>query len=967
MHAAQRAPAPRHGAAASSILGNSQLPAHTAPVTSPTLNPRPAAAAPPEPRWTLRLLGAVQADGSGQSITRWPSRATAALLARLALSPDRVHPREELVELLWPGVSLDVGRNRLRQALSALKALLEPPGPHAAAVLLADRSSIRVLPGTIACDVPRFEHCARSGDVAAARALYRGELMPSFYEDWVLDERRRLADLFERIEGGHAHAPTGATPPPTAAAAAPGMPAVASVPTGLPSYWTRAFGAELTASRLHALVGAQRLVTVHGPGGSGKTRLAVDVAQALREGRPWSIDGEAAAPLFERVAFVPLVDCADAPQVLDAICWALKVDPAGEPGARIATVLVGLRTLLVLDNLEQVVNAAGPEVARLLAALPWLHVLVTSRRLLEIDGEQAFELHGLPLPPPDAPLADVAANAAVALFADRARAARGDFRLGPRNVAAIAGLVRLLSGMPLAIELAASRVRGLTPQELLQRLSQDAGTPALDLLARGSQRASPDARHASMRHVVEWSWRQLGDEQAAMMRGLSVFGSPALPEAIAAAVAVAPQRALLLLAELHDASLTRHVETSDSATRYVLLQPVREFAAERTAESEARAARQRLREWLIALVRATPASQVATLAPEVPHVHMALLTAAADGESHQGLSLAVALRLYWASDAPPLTVLLALERALADLDPADTALRSDAHELLCFGRGVAGFAAEALAHAEAAAGAADNDRRRSLALSIWAWALYVAGRFDGPLESLIDESLALAARAGDIYAQAMALRIQTLVICNIRFDYARTERLSAQLQALWERQGHRQMASLARLNQAMMWGLIGRGNEPAVPAIAECERLARESGDWLGAFHAARQLGRIYIRLRRWPEAAAALQRSLQGVWQRNAAQGIAHALLHAAMPMAMGGQLEAAARLDAFAVAHWWALFHGVNAIEARELRRTRRLLQRVLGSARVAALAAEGRAMSLPMAVGLVLDGAALQRSAM
>ena len=180
-----------------------------------------AAAAPPSPsgpRWRVRLLGAVDAVGvvgmagvtdAGPTLSRWPTRAVAALLARLALWPDRVHPREELIELLWPGVGLSVGRNRLRQALSTLKALLETRGAECAVargpapVLLADRLGIRVVPGALACDALDFERRLRAGDWPAAQALYRGELMPGHYDEWVLQERRRLAALWERLDAAY--------------------------------------------------------------------------------------------------------------------------------------------------------------------------------------------------------------------------------------------------------------------------------------------------------------------------------------------------------------------------------------------------------------------------------------------------------------------------------------------------------------------------------------------------------------------------------------------------------------------------------------------------------------------------------------------------------------------------------------------------------------------------------------------
>lgn len=149
------------------------------------------------PPWRLRLLGALEATRGAVQLSRFPSRAAAALMARLALQPDRAHDRKELVELLCPGMAIDIGRNRLRQALSTLKALLEADGPP---VLLADRLSIRVLPGALDSDVLKFNAALRRGDPKSARAWYRGELMPGHDDDWMLQERLRMAAQFECME-----------------------------------------------------------------------------------------------------------------------------------------------------------------------------------------------------------------------------------------------------------------------------------------------------------------------------------------------------------------------------------------------------------------------------------------------------------------------------------------------------------------------------------------------------------------------------------------------------------------------------------------------------------------------------------------------------------------------------------------------------------------------------------------------
>lgn len=204
---------------------------------------------------------------------------------------------------------------------------------------------------------------------------------------------------------------------------------------------------------------------------------------------------------FDGVYFVPLLACESAAQVLQAAADAHGPGGRAAPRPRLLAALEQRRVLLVLDNLEQLNAEADREIATWLAALPQLHVLATSRRVLGLDGEAIIEQEGLALPPTGAKLDELAASPAVALFVDRARAARADFHLGPRNADAVGALVRRVGGMPLAIELAASRVRSLAPQHLLHRLAEGTGTPTLDLLARQRSGASPDVRQIGRAHV----------------------------------------------------------------------------------------------------------------------------------------------------------------------------------------------------------------------------------------------------------------------------------------------------------------------------------------------------------------------------------------------------------------------------------------------------------------------------------
>ena len=969
-----------------------------------------------ELRWTVRLLGAVEAHaaapGDAQTLTRWPSRAVAGLLARLALEPARAHPREELMELLWPGVALDVGRNRLRQALSTLKSLLEPAGVTGHAVLQADRSFVRVVPGALACDARVFERLARTGHAAQALAGYGGELMPGHYDDWVQVERQRLGALHEQLSSASLSgpaAPAAATLSPVAATLSPALAPAASAtrrPSGrtsadvppdaapdttppaatfgpdppragsppLPSYLTRLFGADLAAARLHALVRSHRLVTLLGPGGSGKTRLVVEVAHALRTLPPWpAAEGgsDAAAPIdFAQIAFVSLVTCLDPTQMQDALARTLQLPKAGNEGVEgVVAALAGRPVLLVLDNFEQLVDSAANVLAAWLARLPQLHVLVTSRRALGLDGENTVSAEPLPLPPADASLAMAASHAAVLLFVDRARAVRSDFHLSERNHAAVVALVRALHGLPLAIELAASRTRSFPPAEMVKLLAAGstealATGPHLSLLCRAGPRSGHDPRHASMTEVIAWSWRLLDSAAQQTLTALTVFAGDAPVAAVAAALGQAPAAVAARLDDLVAHSLLHPSATSLGEPRFGLLEPVREYVLACAPPAVLTAQRVRLRRWYTTWVQTQGNDRaLAQVALELPTLQALLANAAADGAPQDGLNLMLAMHAYWDTDGMPARIQAALAQALATTPDIPAKLRSEAHEQLAYLRFQAGFLSEAQAHAEAALIAAGDDpSRRARALVRRAW-LAIAGalRDNDPgsehhrrLRADLEEALTLARGCADRHAQARALQQLAQLSWHADCDPTRAEALFETAQRLWEGLGDRHRAQARLRNRAQCWVALGRLDEAAA-TLAFCEKVAREDGDWVGQVDTAVSMGTLLAVQRQWEAALRANQRALALCWQRWHRHGLAFTLWSFPRLLARLRRPVEAMQLMGFVATFWAANFGTLSQQDRRTIRRVRGLVRAQIGPMRAEALWEAGAAMELAAAVSL------------
>ncbi|MDQ4005528.1 MAG: adenylate/guanylate cyclase domain-containing protein, partial [Actinomycetota bacterium] len=363
-------------------------------------------------------------------------------------------------------------------------------------------------------------------------------------------------------------------------------------PNNLPSEMSRFIGREEAIREVETLLDETRLLTLTGPGGTGKTRLALEVAHrrltAFRDG----------------VWFVDLSPVTDPQVVLTEIAVALELDR--DPGASVFQCLeehlADRRTLLVLDNFEHVLEAAlGVE--HLLSHAPELRVIVTSRSVLSIYGEREYPVPPLQLPASGtAAFEELRSSEAVSLFVDRARAVRPDFQLTPENAAAVAEICERVDGLPLAIELAAVRVNVLTPQAMLPRLGE-----RLSLLTSGP-RNLPE-RQRTLRGAIDWSYRLLEEPERRLFARLAAFAGGVTLEAIEAVTAPGLGGDVLdLLGALINDSLVRRAEDHHGQTRFDMLETIREYAGERLeAEPDSEEVRERHARYFLDLaVQAEP-------------------------------------------------------------------------------------------------------------------------------------------------------------------------------------------------------------------------------------------------------------------------------------------------------------------------------------------------------------------------
>ncbi len=656
-----------------------------------------------------------------------------------------------------------------------------------------------------------------------------------------------------------------------------------------------------------------RLVTLTGPGGVGKTRIALAAAEAV------------AATFADGVTFVPLAAIRDPALVTQTIAQALGVRETADqpPAERLRALLRTKHLLLVLDNFEQVLPAA-PLVTSLLTECPTLTLMVTSRATLRVYGERDVVVPPLALPDraPDSlgrPAVERIGDAeAVRLFVARATAAQHDFTLTPANAVAVGTICERLDGLPLAIELAAARSKLLPPASLLERLDH-----RLSLLTEGA--VGQPARLQSLREAIAWSHDLLSPEEQALFRRLAVFAGGFTLEA-AEAVGYGEEESphastpLALVAVLLDRSLLRRSDDGEEP-RFGMLETIREFALEQLAAAgEEAALRRRHAAFYLALAeRSEPAlygpdqaAGFAALTRDHANLRAALTWLLETGDAATGLRLAVALgrfwhvggylgerqrwltdSLAWCGDAPAALRAKAL-RLLGDgaLDTGDLAaartfyqrslnLAREADDAPDVGEalmGLGGVAQEQGDLAAAEAYFADSLALREGAGDRWGAAVarfnlanVLAERGDSPAaRSLIEGGLAICREIG--YPQGIGRALHELGKMDERQgDFAAAARRYEESLARWRPVGYR--SGTAEATGSLGWLALGRGDHGAAAAhFAESLALWREMESTPGiaasleghaAVAAARGQPEVVFRL---AGAAATLREAASGM-----------------------------------------------------------------------------------------------------
>jgi predicted ATPase len=716
----------------------------------------------------------------------------------------------------------------------------------------------------------------------------------------------------------------------------------------LPAQASSFIGRDAQLAEVHRLLEGSRLVTLTGAGGAGKTRLGLQAAAGLADGSGdgvWFVD------------LAPLQD-GDLAAAATASVLGIREDP-GRPITETLVDAVGDRSLLVLlDNCEHLIDACAKLADALLRGCPNIVLLTTSREPLGIDGEQVYRVPSMVTPAQGDGVDVIRSAEAVRLFADRARQQGARLSWDPEAAEVAGRICRRLDGIPLAIELAAARLRVMPVAELDARLDQ-----RFSILTGGSRAALP--RQQTLLAMVDWSWELLTPAERHVLAGLSVFAGGfdlAAAEAVAGGEIVPAAEVLGHLAALVDKSLV-HFDTGigdgtgDGPVRYRLLETVRQYATrrlqgrDRAAADEVAAAH---RDHYLALARAAAPRLVARDQPEwldrldleLDNLRAAIAFSLRRADAAAGIGLAASLRIFWKARGHASEGAEAL-RALLDLPGAQgatvlrgTALASAAYLLEQTG-GYA-TAAEYCDEALAIARSADDDWLAADAAAIRAFVLVRRGQQAAALP-LIAQTLGLARRLGDPHLTARLLSARSYAV-DLEGDHEAAAADAAESLQLFRRAGDRREVGtmLGNLGYAeMSLGELQRGRGH----LRESLDIARELDDSYGVVYVTFNLG-LAECLNDSPGAAAALfAESFDLARSVQMRAGTAYALI--GLAMAGSGDPVRSARLHGAADEALAALGETLESLEARLRDADRERLRAAMGDAAFAAEYAAGRAM--------------------
>lgn len=875
-------------------------------------------------RLQLYLFGSFRVEHTGKT-TRLPTRKMEALLAYLVLFPES-HAREKLAALLWGEVSDEQARGSLRKALTHLRGALGDE------MVSADRQTVQLNPDTaLWCDARALESVTKAREWASLGALndtraqldalYRGDLLADFYDEWIFplrehfrarvvetllalthgyraqseyaravetaqrvlqldaaNERAYQQLMFCYVGLGDRHAALkryeecvrvlenelGVEPSRETVAlyqwvqhSSRERTANEARATNLPIPLSSFIGHQSETTALKQLLQADaRLVTLTGPGGSGKTRLAIQTATDL-DAFP---DG---------VWWVELAALANAAHVVQQIAKTLGVrESTDEP--LLETLQAFLRTkqlLLILDNCEHVLAEAARLANELLTHCAQLKIFATSREPLRIAGEQVYPVPALTVPRRDgwSYLDLLREFEGIRLFVERAQAVAPSFQLTEQNASAVAQICARLDGIPLALELAASRVKTLSAQEIAARLDA-----RFDLLKDANRAAPP--RHQTLRAVLDWSCELLSEEERVLFRRMAVFAGGCTLDALEKVIAdTAPLSVLETLTHLIDKSLVT-TSVQGATTRYSMLETIREYARELLENSdEEQVVRARHLQALLdfaemAEVKLRGAEQsvwLERLDAELENVRVGLEWASAH-DVERGLQLAGALewfwnlRGHWSEGAQWLARLLAISH---EPTRGRARARLAASNLCYWGEQDFAAAEQWLAESIAIYRAlpAQNTWHLAYALALYGGALNDDEQ-TARAQAVLEESLALAAGLGN---EGKWIRAEALLL------HKRTPNPTQRRQNLRESAAlFRELGDVAQLPVTLAhlaWNCSARGEySMAQRYAADGMELTAAIGDTLGVAWYEKLFGDIARAQNDTARAAAQYQKSFE-------------------------------------------------------------------------------------------------------